>query len=149
MPRSRLDVSMKVWLDVQGSIDCLRDTIAVMKHHDQKQAGEERVYFHLAYTIISLEEVGTGTQNRAGTWRQDLIQRPWRGAAYWLALPLHPACSDCYLIELRTTSPGMIPPKMGLAFPHQSLIKTILYEFACSPVLWKEAFSPLRFLPLR
>lgn len=64
------------------------------------------------------------------------MQRPWRGAAYWLALPFHPACSDCYLI-LRTTSPGMIPPKMGWAFPHQSLIKTILYKFACSIVLWK------------
>lgn len=22
---------------------------------------------------------------RTGTWRQELIQRPWRGAAYWLA----------------------------------------------------------------
>ncbi|KRX28812.1 hypothetical protein T09_9811, partial [Trichinella sp. T9] len=60
MPRSRLDVSMKVWLDVQGSIDCLRDTIAVMKHHDQKQLGEERVY--LANTCMSLKEVRTGTQ---------------------------------------------------------------------------------------
>lgn len=23
--------------------------------------------------------------NRAGTWRQELMQRPWRAAAYWLA----------------------------------------------------------------
>jgi hypothetical protein len=24
---------------------------------------------------------------RAGTWRQELMQRPWRGAVYWLASP--------------------------------------------------------------
>jgi hypothetical protein len=23
--------------------------------------------------------------NRAGTWRQELMQRAWRGAAFWLA----------------------------------------------------------------
>lgn len=46
-----------------------------------------------------------------------------------------PACSDYCLTELRTTNPGMIPPKMGWAFPHQSLTKIILYRIACSPVL--------------
>jgi hypothetical protein len=25
--------------------------------------------------------------NREGAWRQELMQRPWRGAAYWLAYP--------------------------------------------------------------
>ena len=54
----------------------------------KKQVGEERVY--LAYTSTLLF-ITKGSQDwnshRAGTWRQELLQRPWRGAAYWLALP--------------------------------------------------------------
>jgi hypothetical protein len=48
---------------------------------------EERVY--LAYTSISLfiiKERQDRNSNRAGNWRQELMQRPWRGAGYWLAL---------------------------------------------------------------
>jgi hypothetical protein len=66
---------------------CLRVTIAVIKYHDKKQVGERKVY--LLYTFVSMF-VTTGNQdrnsNRAGTWRQKLMQRPRRGAAYWLAL---------------------------------------------------------------
>ena len=54
----------------------------------KKQVGEERVY--LAYTSALLF-ITEGSQdrnsNRAGTWRQELMQRPWKGAAYWLAQP--------------------------------------------------------------
>jgi hypothetical protein len=54
----------------------------------KKQVGEERVY--LAYTSTLLF-ITKGSQDwnshRAGTWRQELLQRPWRGAAYWLAFP--------------------------------------------------------------
>jgi hypothetical protein len=45
----------------------------------KNQVGEERVYF--AYTPISLlssKEVRTGAQT--GTWRQELMQRPWNPA---------------------------------------------------------------------
>jgi len=37
--------------------------------------------FHLTEEALSSEEV------RAGTWRQELMKRPRRGAAYWLAPP--------------------------------------------------------------
>ena len=51
-----------------------------MKH------GEERVY--LAYASLSLF-IKKGSQdrntNRAGTWREKMMQRLWRGATYWLA----------------------------------------------------------------
>lgn len=53
--------------------------IAVMKHHDQTQRGEDTVY--LAYTSTSWKEVRTTTQDRAGSWRQELIQRPGEDAA--------------------------------------------------------------------
>jgi hypothetical protein len=58
-----------------------------MRHHDQKASWGRKVvfFFFPAYTFISLVII-KGYQdrnsNRAGTWRQELIQRPWRGAAY-------------------------------------------------------------------
>jgi len=33
--------------------------------------------------------------------------------------------SACFLIEPRTSSPGLAPPTMGCALPHQSLIKSL------------------------
>ena len=58
----------------------------MIKHHDQTQVGEERVY--LAYTSTSMFIIkGSQDRNskRTGTCRQELMQKPWRGAAYWLA----------------------------------------------------------------
>lgn len=52
------------------------------EHHDQKPIGEER--FYLAYPSILLFIMG-GHQDRAGTRSQKLMQRLWRGAAYWPA----------------------------------------------------------------
>jgi hypothetical protein len=64
----------------------LRVSIAAMKQHEKNQAGEERV--HLASTA-SLLFITKGSQDRnsrkAGTWRQELMQRPWRVATYRLA----------------------------------------------------------------
>jgi hypothetical protein len=40
--------------------------------------------------------------------------------------------SAYFLIELRTTSPGMAPPTMCWAFPYQSLIR----KMPCSQVIW-------------
>jgi hypothetical protein len=65
---------------------CLRVTTAVIKHHDQKHLGKERVY--LAYTSTSLVIIKRSqdrNSSRAENWRQELMQRPWKGAVYWLA----------------------------------------------------------------
>jgi hypothetical protein len=54
----------------------------------KKQVGEERVYSAYTPTLLFITK-GSQDRNlhRAGTWRQELIQRAWRGAAYWLASP--------------------------------------------------------------
>ena len=66
----------------------VRVTVAVMKHHDQKQLGEEKACLAYASMLLLIIE---GNQDRksdtAGIWRQELMQRPWRGAAHWLAQP--------------------------------------------------------------
>jgi hypothetical protein len=68
----------------------------------------------LAYTSISLFII-KGTQvrnsNRAGTWRQELMQSPWMNAAYWLAQP-------AFLIEPRTTSPRIAPLTINDTLSH-------------------------------
>ena len=43
------------------------------------------------------------------------------------------ACSACFLLEFRATSPGMAPLSVGQAFLHQPIIKKIHY----SQILWR------------
>jgi hypothetical protein len=53
-----------------------------MKHHEQKQLGEERVNFPPSSSSQFFIKSSEGrNSSRAGTWRQELRQRPWRGAA--------------------------------------------------------------------
>jgi hypothetical protein len=66
------------------------------------------------------------SQERAGTWRLEPMQRPWRGVAYCL-IPM--ACLACFLVEPRTVSPAAeLPPQWVGPFP----IK--LYRMAYSPI---------------
>jgi hypothetical protein len=94
----------------------VRVSISAQNIMIKKQVGEERVYS--AYTSTSLC-ITKGSQNRdshrAGTWRQELMQKPWGVGGHGMLLTglLPLACSVCFLIELRSTSPGMAPPTMG------------------------------------
>ena len=83
----------------------------------------------LSYHCSSSKELG------AGTWRQELMQRPWR---VLLTALLHMTWLSCFLTEPRTSSPGMAPPTIDQAVPHQSLM---FYRLACSGVLWRHFLS--------
>jgi hypothetical protein len=52
-----------------------------MKHHDQQQIEEVRVYFILQLTVYHDEKLGRN-KLKVGTWKQELKQRPWRNAAF-------------------------------------------------------------------
>jgi hypothetical protein len=75
------------WREVTSSV-LVRISIPTQNIITKKQVGEERVYS--AYTSILLF-ITKGSQerysHRAGTWRQELRQKPWRNAAYCLASP--------------------------------------------------------------
>ena len=99
----------------------VRDSMAVIKHHDKKQLGEERIY--LAYPSTSLFIIRRSqdrTLNKAESWRWKLTQRsgeiPLTGSFTDL-LPM--ACLACFLIEPRATSPEVAALcTVGWALPH-------------------------------
>jgi hypothetical protein len=66
----------------------VRGSIAVMKHPDQEASwgvkGLFVLHFHVA--IHCWRKSGKNS-SRTRTWRQKLMQRSLRGAAYWLAQP--------------------------------------------------------------
>lgn len=72
---------------------------------------------HLHITIHHPREIRAGTQE--GTWRQELKQRPWRSAAYWLAPPGLPSLLSCFI------NLGVAPHIVIWALPHQTSVKKI------------------------
>lgn len=57
-----------------------------MKSHNQRASWVERVYQVYASILLFTIEGSQGrNSNRTGTWRQELVERPWRGAEYLLA----------------------------------------------------------------
>ena len=91
-------------------------SIAVMKNHDQKQLGEERVYSASASPALFITKGHQGrSSHRSGTWRQELC-KGHGGVLLTALLPM--ACSASFLIELRTTSPGVAPPAVVETLHH-------------------------------
>jgi hypothetical protein len=79
----------------------------------KKQVGEQRVYSAYTYVHIAIhhqrksgQELNQGRNLEAGADAEAMEAMLLTGV-----LPL--ACSACFLIEPRTTSPGMTPPTMG------------------------------------
>jgi hypothetical protein len=91
--------------------------VCTKRHHDQRASWEAWVY--LADTSISLFIIGGSqgrSKNRAETWRQELMQRPRRGVAYWLAP--HGLLS-LLSYRIQDHQPMVAPSIMGWALPHQ------------------------------
>ena len=98
-------------------------TVALRKHCDQQTATwEGKSLFHSQFIIKSREGRNL---SRAGTWRQEQMQRPWRGVGYWLvpdgllSLLMYRTQDD----QLRVST-----TYNKLAFPHWPLIKKMPYS---------------------
>jgi hypothetical protein len=100
---------------------CLRVTSGVVKHHRQKQLEEDRVYFtHGSILQFIIKSCKGRNSHRAGTWRQELMQRPWGWRGCCLMLAHHGLLS---LLSCKTQN---YPSRDGTtiicwAIPHQSL----------------------------
>jgi hypothetical protein len=128
-------VEERIWASVTVLV---RITIAVVKHHEQKYLGRKGViWFILLHHCSSLKEFRTGTQTRVGTLRQELMQRPWRDAAYWFT----PSLLSPLSYRTQGTSPKVVPPTMVYIFPHQSLYRKMLYGLNYSPNLWRDCLN--------
>jgi hypothetical protein len=88
----------------------VRVPTAVTKHRDQKQLGKERAYFtHSSIEQFLIKSSEGRNSSRAGSWRQELMQRPWKGATYWIA--------SQGLLCLLSYSSGVAAPTIGWALP--------------------------------
>jgi hypothetical protein len=95
----------------------------MMKHQGQKQVGEEKVYLAYTCTLQPIIE-GTGQELKQSRNLEAGVDAEAMEGCCLLACLLLIACSLCFLIELRTTNPGVTLPPMGWALlPHQLLRK--------------------------
>ena len=83
----------------------------------KKQVGEERVFSAYTSTLrLITKESQDRNSHRAGTWRQELMQRPWRNAASRLASPgllsLLSYRTQDYQPRDGTTHNGLGPPHL-------------------------------------
>ena len=69
---------------------------------------------------------------------QEVMQRPWRELLTGLLLV---ACSARFLLETRTTSPGVATPTMVWALPHIALIEKMPYRLTYNLILWRHFLS--------
>jgi hypothetical protein len=90
----------------------------------------EDLFTYTSSALLVIKGCQGRNANRAGTWRQEPMQRPWRVLLTGL---LPKAFLACCLAELRTTSPGMKLLSRVCPLPHQSLIEKMPYSF----ILWR------------
>ena len=109
-------------------------SIAATKHHDHKASRGEKSLFNLTLPHCCSSMKGGQKLNRAGSWRQVLMQRPWRYTAYWLACPgllsLHSYRTQIQQPRDGTTHHGLDPP-------HRLLIEKMPY----TGISWRHFFN--------
>jgi hypothetical protein len=92
----------------------------MFKYHHQNNLGRKGLIW-LIFPQPSLF-ISKGSQdpnsNRAGTWWHEVMQRPWRGAAYWLTphglLRLHSYSTQGHLFRGGPTHSGLRPPTLSV-----------------------------------
>jgi len=97
---------------------------------------EQRVYLAYASTSQFIKVSQDRNSGRAGSQRQELMQKPWWSAAYWLGH--HGLLMGAPVLELRITSPGMIPLTMGWV---PSVTKKMPSRVAYRPISWSHFLS--------
>lgn len=94
----------------------------MVKHHDRKQVGEERVYF----IVSSIMQGSRGGKPEVETAAEAVGKR---------LLPCSPRGLTYFSMHPRTLCPGVAPPPIvAWAFPYWLLVKEMPGRLACSPV---------------
>lgn len=108
---------------------CLSVLVVVMVHHDHKQLGKERVYFVLQLSGMAVA-LPSPREVKAGSWREELEQEPWRSTAYWL--------TPCGLFSLlgvvpRATCPRGVRLTENWSPPNHASIKKTYHKLDHRP----------------
>jgi hypothetical protein len=105
----------------------------------KKYIGEERVYSAYIATLIFLTK---GNQDRdsqkTGTWRQELMQRPWRSSAYWIA--------SLGLFSLFSYGSQGYQPMDGITHDVPSHLRSLIEKMPYSWVSWRHFLKGGSFL---
>lgn len=112
-------------------------SIAVIKHHNQNQLEEEKVYlFFLRLPANRPSFRGVRARIQAG---QEIGGRDWRRSYGWVLLTglLLLVCWACFLMYPRTISPKIAGPTIVWASLHQLLIKKMHCRLCYSSTWWE------------
>ena len=145
--KTTFEYSWLCWrqLKTELGVALVRVSIGATKHHKQA-TWEGKGLFCLGSHIIvhhwrkSGQELKQGRNLEAGADAEAMEECCLLVCSSWLVQP-------AFFIEATTTSPGMAPPTMGWALPHQSLIKKMPYRLAHIPIslrlflCWGSLFS--------
>lgn len=118
----------------------VRVSITAIKHHNQKHPGEEKPYLAcLPHNSQSSKEL------KAGSWKQERVQRPWRNAAHWLAchglVSLLPYTTQDHHPGTALPPPHPDPSELG---PRSSIINQENALQTCLQANLVDVFSQLR-----
>jgi hypothetical protein len=119
------------WLQSVTNIVSWSGFLSLHKHHDQEASWGGKGLFSFHFHIAVHHQRKSGLELKQ-VRKQELMQRPWRDATYWLAS----------LGLLSLLSLGMAPPTMGWALP--PLITN--WENAYSWISWRHFFKGGSFL---
>lgn len=111
----------------------------MMKLSDPKQVEAERVY--LAYTSASLsitEENQDRNSIQAGTWRKELMQRPWKNAPH---KHVHHALFILLSCSTQDHQPRVTPPTRNWALPQSLIMSYRLYSLMKNSLNWSSLLS--------
>lgn len=105
--------------------------VAVMKHSWKTTWEEMNLFLIREYSPLLMEV-------RAGTWRQELKQRPWKSVTYWIAF-------YDLLIYLFYTSQAHMPKygtaSSGLRPPTSTISQKVPHRYIYRPHLWRQPSS--------
>jgi hypothetical protein len=108
----RLDKFRRMWSDFFELIigGCLSQGFySCTKHPDQEASWRGKDLFSLHFHIAVHHQRKSGLELKQ-VRKQELMQRPWRDVAHWLASP---GLLSLLSYRTKTTSPGMAPPTRG------------------------------------
>ena len=117
----------------------VRVCISAQNIMTKKQVGEERVYSAYTSTLLfNTKGSHNWNSHRVEIWRQKLMKKPWRGAAYWLASP--------GLLNFVSYKIQYYQPRDGTTHNRSSHILSLIEKMPYSWISWSHFLKGGSFL---